>query len=126
MKIDIETIVESAFWPLICVLVFAVAFGALGGCAALETTASDAGSALAIAAETAEPSLIAGAINAVAPGISPWALAALFPLLFKRSRGHLKDAVTRATPIDGKVDVIGAALSVAKALGFKHSDDSPA
>jgi hypothetical protein len=126
MKINLETMIESAFWPLLCILVFAVAFGLLGGCAALETTASDAGSALADMAENAEPSLIAGAINAVAPGISPWALAALFPLLFKRSRGHLKDAVTSAAPVDGKVDVIGAALSVAKALGLKHSDDSPA
>lgn len=41
--------------------------------------------------------------------------------LSKRKRQNYKDAIAAVVPYDGNVDIVGALVSVAKALGISHS-----
>lgn len=51
-------------------------------------------------------------------------LMALVPLLGKRGRKHYKDAIVALNPfVGGKVSPIGAANSLLKALGAKHTEE---
>ena len=101
---------------IVVALAIAVAIVTLGGCAALQTE----GAVISEVMDSAEPSMIAEAVKAVAPGISPlWGL--LIPLLFKRSRKHLTDAAGKVIPHDGKVDMAGTLASILKAFGLKNT-----
>lgn len=70
---------------------------------------------------------IGGIVGTVFPPAAPFLpLLGLFPwLLKKRSRVHLKDAVKKAAPTDGIIDMLGAVKSVSKAFGWDHTTDSP-
>ena len=51
-------------------------------------------------------------------GLIPWAAK-------KRSRVHLKEAIGKAVPHDGTIDILGAVKSVSKAFGLDHTTDDP-
>ena len=45
--------------------------------------------------------------------------------LSKRKRQNYKDAIAAVVPYDGNVDIVGALVSIAKALGISHSRPEP-
>jgi hypothetical protein len=51
-------------------------------------------------------------------------LEAIFIAMSKRKRQHYADAVKAAVPYDGNVDLKHALISLLKAFGLKHSQDS--
>lgn len=61
-----------------------------------------------------------GILGKLLPGIG--ALEGLGVLLSQRKRQHYADAVKAILPTDGSVDLAGGLVSVAKALGFVHTD----
>ena len=52
-------------------------------------------------------------------------LEVILALISKRKRQNYKDAIAAVVPYDGNVDVVGALVSVAKALGVSHSRPEP-
>jgi hypothetical protein len=52
-------------------------------------------------------------------------LEVILALLSKRKRQNYKDAIAAVVPYDGNVDIVGALVSVAKALGVSHSRPDP-
>ncbi|RMG74281.1 MAG: hypothetical protein D6710_01825 [Nitrospirae bacterium] len=91
----------------------------------------------AVNPETGEPEVdrtglitsIARGIGALAPpaaqpflGLGGFLLASLFR---KRPRQHLARATKALVPVDGKIDLAGAATYTAKALGWSHSTEDP-
>jgi len=51
-------------------------------------------------------------------------LEAIFIAMSKRKRQHYADAIKAAVPYDGNVDLKHALISLLKAFGLKHSQDS--
>ena len=52
-------------------------------------------------------------------------LEVILVMLSKRKRQNYKDAVAAVVPYDGNVDIRGALVSIAKALGVAHSRPEP-
>jgi hypothetical protein len=70
---------------------------------------------------------IGGIAGTFFPQIIPFLpLLGLFPWLArKRPRQHLGQAVKKAVPTDGTIDIVGAIASAAKAFGWDHSTKDP-
>jgi len=52
-------------------------------------------------------------------------LEVILVMLSKRKRQNYKDAIAAVVPYDGNVDIVGALVGVAKALGVAHSRPEP-
>lgn len=63
-----------------------------------------------------------GVASKIWPGLA--ALEGLGIILSRRKRQHYVDAVKAIAPTDGSVDVVDAAVSVARALGLAHSSEA--
>jgi hypothetical protein len=67
------------------------------------------------------------AIGAAIPGAAPLLpLAGLLISLFRRrSQRHVAKAIKAIVPVDGKVDLVEGYKSLEKAVGWRHTEDSP-
>jgi hypothetical protein len=62
-----------------------------------------------------------GIAKTVFPGVA--ILEGLSLLFSQRKRKHYGNAVKQAIPMDGKIELVDAAMSIAKAIGIAHSSE---